>query len=414
VAVEQSKNENDKNNENEKKEVSEGKQDNNMDQEDEGDLFQRDFLPNEKNLKKKTEDEDLEDAADEYIYRENINYQVLETQKNFTSDTFSRKSIGNYFEITENEEKLIFPEGWSGKLKEHEFMGINKNCLMIRNTTIDIIEYLQQAKNDLFSDKYIPKLLDGFPGVGKSAILQQVVYWARKSGWIVLFIKNGGYWVHDGGYITKSKLMDGCWNQPLLASVSLERIIKAHGVQLSKIPIRNKFILPNFDGKTLLDLAEYGSTMLEFATDAFVYLKNELSRTYEYPVLIAIDNYNALYNYNQEFRDPESKKYKKEKLHNSKLALTKIFLDSHIDPHLVNGTFVGSLTGSITRRHFDNIEVKSNYEVPQYNMEEMKMAFHHYKQTGYIVSEITPATREVIFRLCDGLPSELWKFCRTI
>jgi len=36
-----------------KKEVSEGKQDNNMDQEDEGDLFQRDFLPNEKNLKKR-------------------------------------------------------------------------------------------------------------------------------------------------------------------------------------------------------------------------------------------------------------------------------------------------------------------------------------------------------------------------
>jgi len=268
---------------------------------------------NEDSLKSREWTVDKELFRDEFVHNEKLNYRVFNGQTDFES-AFKKESVGSFIDINDAEEKSFLPEGWSGKLKEREFDATNKSCLLIRNATLDIIEWLKKSQADMFSNNYIPKILDGMSGVGKSAVLQSVVYWARKSGWIVLYIKNGVYWAQDGGIITKSKLLNNCWNQPWLSTKSFQRLIKAHGKQFAKIPIRNKFTMPNFSGKTLLDLAEYGSVMTEFATDAFVHLRNELSRTYEYPILIAVDNYNAFYNFNQEFRDPESRRYKKEKL----------------------------------------------------------------------------------------------------
>ena len=78
-----------------------------------------------------------------------------------------------------------------------------------------VVEKLQKAKELAFTRKAPkPILLHGSLGVGKSAILQQVVYWARKNGWIVFNVKSARKWVSSGGIIEKSKVMPGHWDQP--------------------------------------------------------------------------------------------------------------------------------------------------------------------------------------------------------
>lgn len=163
----------------------------------------------------------------------------------------------------------------------------------------------------------------------------------------------------------------------------------------------------------------------------------------EFPVLIAIDDYNELYNYSQTWRNPETARFKPEKIQNRHLTLTcvlpslirasslfrKVFLDAHRDPQLINGTFVGAVSLELAQRHF-NVEAERGdnsdwIEVQPYTVEELNRVMEHYKRTKtifarasfYLVPSLAhrPAatstgTHEVLHQLTSGNGYELNKW----
>lgn len=330
---------------------------------------------------------------------------------------FRPSSCGKYIRFTNREQKRVLPEGWGGKLEYREFPRTNETSLLMRQPTLDAIAKLRKAEQLSFN-RLAPKpsIFYGDGGTGKSACLQLVVYWARKAGWLVVNIKNGTKWVHSGGPITKSKLLEGCWDQPHLGVKFLGHMLDAHSDKLKEIPLRTQFTLGQFQGKTLFDLVEYGAALHEYACDTVYHFKKELERVIEYPVLIAIDDYNSLYNYNQRFREPETKRFKPRKLRNKHLTLSRVFMDCHESHGLINGTFVGALCRETSYRHFP-IETHKNedwIEVPGFTPYETQKMFQHYERTKYVYAETSEETRNVICQLCDGRPQEMWKYARAL
>lgn len=59
-------------------------------------------------------------------------------------------------------------------------------------------------------------LLDGPVSCGKSIALAMLVYWARKEGWLVLYVPQGRYWTHGGFFYKHPKT--GLFDTPLQAA----------------------------------------------------------------------------------------------------------------------------------------------------------------------------------------------------
>lgn len=209
------------------------------------------------------------------------------------------------------------------------------------------MEKLQAAHDASFTRAGpAPILLHGLRGCGKSAVLQEVVYWARRNNWLVFNIKSGLLWIAGGSMLEKSTVFENCWDQPKVAVSMLSYFMDAHQDKLKEIKCRTEFTVGSFDStedkyfffcvyafadaRTLFDLVEYGAALNEYASTVVYHLKKELERVIEYPVLIAIDDYNELYSYSQVYRNPDSQRFKPEKLRNRDLTLTRLFMDSHM------------------------------------------------------------------------------------
>eukprot|EP01124_Arcella_intermedia_P022868 TRINITY_DN3501_c0_g1_i1.p1 TRINITY_DN3501_c0_g1~~TRINITY_DN3501_c0_g1_i1.p1 ORF type:complete len:529 (+),score=141.46 TRINITY_DN3501_c0_g1_i1:553-2139(+) len=347
-------------------------------------------------------------------------YEVVDAATDING-AFSAESIGKYIKISQREQRKYLPEGWCGKLEEREFKHTNEGSLIFRKQTFDVISQLKTARECNFvEEKNKPILLHGDPGVGKSATLQQIVYWARKNNWLVINIKSGLKWVHSLGTIQKSKILPGCWDQPYLGVRFLSTILDAHSDKLKQIPLKTHFSLGKFNGKTLYDLCEYGAALHELSCEAVVHLRNELQRVIEFPVLITIDDYNILYNYNQVYRDPECKRFKPRKLRNRYLTLTHAFLDIHHNPKLINGAFVGATSCEFPFRHFP-VPTNANPDkqcewltVPPFSIKETLTVFDHYEKTSFVAAKTSHSTREIIHQLCDGRGNEMAKYCRSL
>lgn len=323
-----------------------------------------------------------------------------------------KSAIGKYLKWNPKDQRDFLPEGWCGKIEEREFTSTKEMSLLFREPSFIGIENLKLSKSMGFSEQS-PKnfLFHGDKGVGKSAVLQHVIYWARKNGWLVFNIKSGTKWVHSGGIIQKSKIFPDCWDQPHLGVRILNCLLDTHQDQLKNIPIRTEIQLARFSGKNLFDLVEYGAALHEHSCEVVYYLRNELQRVVEYPVLIAIDDYNSLYNYNQVFRDPECTHFKAKKLKNTNLTLTRTFHGIHKDCKLANGAFVGAISNEQTLRNFDvDQEKNKNWVVVKpYSSYETQKVFDHLEKTQYILQDTSFDTRELLNFLSGGRGYDLLK-----
>jgi len=211
-------------------------------------------------------------------------------------------------------------------------------------------------------------------------------------------------------------LIPDCWDQPQIAMKFLNNMIDAHQDKLRQIPLRTKFQLGRFEGKTLFDLVEFGSALEAYAADAVVHFRRELSLVEEFPVLLAVDDYNALYNYSVNFADPESRRYSKDMLAGRNFTLARLFFDGHVDHGLINGAFVGALTEEHKIEQFmeDTKEHETTWvNIPPYTRKEFDTIVEHYNRSG-ATNPISKKSRDYIYQLCSGFGREVWRITRTL
>jgi len=208
--------------------------------------------------------------------------------------------------FSEQQMKTLFPSGLMGDIQaESKQSGIN--ALMIRNDMTEIIDTMKTVENSDTPLDLGLELLVGERGIGKSSTLNGVVAYARASGWLTMVIPDCVEWVTETGALLRgtgtaapvinSKFHPGFFTQPLGAKMILEEMKLLHEDKLKTLPQRiqhaNKYY--SDQDTSLMGIVERGLTKARDSGDAVYDLRRELALVEEFPVLLAVDQLNAVY-----------------------------------------------------------------------------------------------------------------------
>ncbi|KAF1323611.1 Atp-dependent dna helicase snf21, partial [Globisporangium splendens] len=296
--------------------------------------------------------------------------------------------------MKETQEKLL-PEGHM----ENTFDLVGHRHVMLRDNTLKIISLMKDWENSKKDASAF--VIDGERGTGKSFALQQIVQFARESNWVVLYVPNARSWCVEAPYVMKSPIDENKFDIDVYGVELLEKFLHCHGEQLSSIPLRgnygDRYYPASFKSKpkstseydastlTLRDLVENGIKDEELACTAVVDLRAELAKVTEFPVLIAIDEYNTWF-------EKTVFGFEGKEVFPSDItvidALKDVDAEGHLaDRKLTNGLFIAATTENYPSR-FD-FKKQVNYRALRttmrtYTKEELESVVAYYNQVSFL------------------------------
>ncbi|KAJ6606930.1 mitochondrial ribosomal death-associated protein 3-domain-containing protein [Mycena sp. CBHHK59/15] len=181
-----------------------------------------------------------------------------------------------------------------------QFRVLSKPCSLIRATTLSLIRALEESKS-----KFASLVLNGRPGCGKSFLLLQAAEYATATGWIVLYIPRAKQLVNSSTTFTYS-LATQTYLQPVFARQTLQRFATTNAAPLALLRTAAPALV---DGRTvpagtpLTELIALGVADASAAPAALDALLSALAAQERFPVLLAIDDFQALFGRSL-YRDP--------------------------------------------------------------------------------------------------------------
>ncbi|KAJ6552780.1 mitochondrial ribosomal death-associated protein 3-domain-containing protein [Mycena capillaripes] len=189
-----------------------------------------------------------------------------------------------------------------------EFRILGAPISITTSTTLSLIRALEESAQNSKSQSLV---LNGRSGTGKSFLLLQAAQYASSSRtWIVLYIPRAQRLVDSSTPFVYS-LATRTYLQPRASAQILSRLQRANAHILPQLSTRTAITLPdnagNFPaGTPLPTLIEAGVTAEAIAPHLLEAVMRELGEQEEYPVLIAIDDFQALAGRTL-YRDPRFK-----------------------------------------------------------------------------------------------------------
>ncbi|KAH7335262.1 mitochondrial ribosomal death-associated protein 3-domain-containing protein [Rhizoctonia solani] len=263
-----------------------------------------------------------------------------------TPDVLTSRAIGTAVLLPSGQGSVAGSFGLPASL-ESEFLLLSNPTSVIRNTTLSVIAALDSGHKLGNSSKDARIALTGDTGSGKSHLLLQAANYAAASKWIVLYAPRVISWVDSTtpyAYDPRTKT----FQQPELASQILGQFITANSGILSKIQItksiENERLGTFSKGAPLLDLLNVGQKDQSLATEVLEVALEVLGGQDQYPVLLAIDDFQALFCMSR-YRDPQ---YQLIFAHH--LSLPRIILEYAVGKRLLtSGAVVGALSSTDPR-----------------------------------------------------------------
>ncbi|KAG1686001.1 hypothetical protein DVH05_007302 [Phytophthora capsici] len=325
-----------------------------------------------------------------------------------------------FFAFAKEQQDELFPEGVVRRMDE-TFDLVGHRHIMLRDTTLQVISTMKDwetAKNDSIG----AYLIDGERGTGKSFALHQIVQFARESNWVVLYIPNPRSWTHEAPYVMQSPYQEGKFDIDVYGVDLLQNFLHCHGEQLKSIPLRGKYAdryypTDKYESKpkdaadykdaalTLRDLVACGVRDEELACQAVCDLKEELAQTTEFPVLIAIDDYNTWFQptvFGYEGKDVAADDI------SVIAALKDIGSKGYDESHkLKNGLFIAAVTENFpTKVHFkqqvDYRKIRTTMRT--YTPEELSTVVSYYNQVSFLHDKPTDSQMAYFRLMTKSLP----------
>jgi len=175
---------------------------------------------------------------------------------------------------------------------------------VVRDVTLNVLERLDAASQRPSSNARM--VLTGSPGCGKSFTLIQAVQYASSNNWLVFYFPRAINTVNSTtAYVYDAQTRT--YLQPTYAYQTLQRFLTVNSNQLQTLATKDDIPLdkrPSVPKGTLItDLISLGMKDQPIAPAVLSAVLKELGKQTQYPVLLAIDDFQALY-CKSLYRDP--------------------------------------------------------------------------------------------------------------
>ncbi|KAI6024439.1 mitochondrial ribosomal death-associated protein 3-domain-containing protein [Pisolithus marmoratus] len=225
-----------------------------------------------------------------------------------------------------------------------EYRILSKPCSVIRSVTIDVINRLDLASQESSANHRLVAV--GSPGCGKSVLLLQALQYCYMRDWIVLYFPRAINLVNSKTSYTYDPRTQ-TYAQPVFAYQTLQRLLTVNGPRLEQlctqagVEVERRGTVPA--GTTLADLVRVGTKEQVLAPTVLAAVLSELGKQTTYPVLLAIDDFQAIY-CKTKYRDPHYSRI--QPFH---LSMPRLLLEYASGlRQFARGAVVGALSGTDT------------------------------------------------------------------
>ncbi|KAF9442411.1 hypothetical protein P691DRAFT_810684 [Macrolepiota fuliginosa MF-IS2] len=188
-----------------------------------------------------------------------------------------------------------------------EFKLLGRPTSVVRDVTIDTVEALDKAAE--LSSAETRLVLSGKSGCGKSYLLVQAVEHCAASGWVVLYIPRAVNLVNSTTPYTYD-IRTQTFLQPESSYQILHRVKEANKKVFQELKTQNALVVDGWKtvpaGTTLSELVDLPREEVGRAPVVLDWLMKELEGQTTHPVLLAVDDFQALFN-RTAYRDPHFK-----------------------------------------------------------------------------------------------------------
>ncbi|KAH6814212.1 mitochondrial 28S ribosomal protein S29-like protein [Perilla frutescens var. frutescens] len=337
----------------------------------------------------------------------------------------TKNDINHFFRFSMEELNEVLPEGLPlGMMKEFEESC--RSALLVRQSFIDLRDNFRQAADPSLVAKSrglkVRKqiVLDGPLSCGKSILLAMLVNWARKEGWLVLYVPQGRDWTHGGLFYKNPET--SLWDTPVQAVNILRDFLKYNKACLEGItctifdPIplgegagvgwqkgRDKMQIS--EGTTLCQLVEAGLQDTHAAVGVVVRLRKELSKVTSVPVLIAIDQYNNWFTFTDFEEAVTDRSFRP--IHAREVTTVNAFRSMMHDDMMV-GAFSHSTAVGKLRQELPDVPPDARTFLPRYSLDEAATVCHYYLRQRLVKHDaFSEENWKKIFYLSNGNGTEM-------
>jgi len=185
-----------------------------------------------------------------------------------------------------------------------DFRVLSKPASVVRDVTLKVVDRLQAAREQSSQKNRI--IFSGSSGSGKSYLLLQAVEFAASTNWLVMYIPRAINLVNSTTTYTYD-LRTQTYLQPVFAYQTLQRFQTVNSNALrslvteTEIEIERRAPLPV--GTPITELINIGLQDQSVAPTVLPELMDALGKQTQFPVLLAIDDFQALFS-KSAYRDP--------------------------------------------------------------------------------------------------------------
>ncbi|KAF5373831.1 hypothetical protein D9758_000990 [Tetrapyrgos nigripes] len=242
-----------------------------------------------------------------------------------------------------------------------EYRLLSRRASVVRDVTVQTARLLDEAAKN--PSKQTRVAITGSAGSGKSTLLLQAVRYCQDNEWIVIYIPRAKKTV-DSTTLHQYDLRSQTYLQPKYALQLLQRTLNVNSALLTKIPMRRALTLEKRQiagGISLAELATMGVKEPQIATQVLDHFMTELANQTTSPVLLAIDDFQAIYRERTVYRDPHFAHIRP-----YHLSMPRLLLEFASGKRsFSNGAVLGALTASDSQFPISN-ELITSLSLPSF------------------------------------------------